>query len=126
MEAGKKLAYDGTCRDYVPQPGDPRTVRLTLQGTKRWRNSRRRHHQREGWYSRNSELDDLILVRSDGAPVYNFCSVFDDADLHISHIVRGDDRLTNTPRQMFLFQALGAELPALLIFPLILGTTVPP
>jgi glutamyl-tRNA synthetase len=69
----------------------------------------------------NQELDDLILVRSDGTPVYNFCSVFDDADLRITHIIRGDDHLTNTPRQMLLFQALDADLPRFAHLPLILG-----
>jgi len=69
----------------------------------------------------NHELDDLIIVRSDGTPVYNFCSVVDDTDLSISHIVRGDDHLANTPRQILLFQALGAELPRFAHLPLILG-----
>ena len=69
----------------------------------------------------NQELDDLILVRADRTPVYNFCSVFDDADLRITHIVRGDDHLTNTPRQILLFQALGADLPRFAHLPLILG-----
>jgi glutamyl-tRNA synthetase len=69
----------------------------------------------------NHELDDLIIVRSDGTPVYNFCSVVDDADLNITHIVRGDDHLANTPRQILLFQALGAELPHFAHLPLILG-----
>ena len=69
----------------------------------------------------NQELDDLILVRSDGSPTYNFCSVFDDADLRISHIVRGDDHLTNTPRQVLIFQALGATPAAFAHLPLILG-----
>jgi glutamyl-tRNA synthetase len=70
----------------------------------------------------NQELDDLILVRSDGMPTYNFCSVIDDVDLRITHIVRGDDHLTNTPRQILLFQALDAALPAFAHLPLILGT----
>ena len=70
----------------------------------------------------NQELDDLILMRSDSSPTYNFCSVFDDADFHISHIIRGDDHLTNTPRQVLLFQAMGASIPQFAHLPLIFGS----
>jgi len=120
LAAGLRPAYDGTCRDYHPDPGDSRpfTVRFrspnegetvvddVLKGRVTFQ---------------NQELDDLILVRSDGSATYNFCSVFDDADLHISHIIRGDDHLTNTPRQVQLFQAMGASLPRFAHLPLILG-----
>jgi len=118
--AGRSPAYDGACRDYHPDPGDSRpfTVRFrspnegetvvddVLKGRVTFQ---------------NQELDDLILVRSDGSPTYNFCSVFDDADLYVSHIIRGDDHLTNTPRQVQLFQAMGATLPRFAHLPLILG-----
>jgi len=69
----------------------------------------------------NQELDDLIILRSDGMPTYNFCSVVDDASMNITHIVRGDDHLANTPRQVLLFQALGAPLPIFAHLPLIFG-----
>ena len=55
----------------------------------------------------NRELDDLIIARSDGTPTYNFCVVVDDIDMNITHIIRGDDHLSNTPRQIQLYQALG-------------------
>ncbi|MDD2750512.1 MAG: glutamate--tRNA ligase, partial [Acidithiobacillus sp.] len=58
----------------------------------------------------NSELDDLIIARSDGTPTYNFCVVVDDWDMGITHVIRGDDHLNNTPRQMQILQALGANL----------------
>jgi glutamyl-tRNA synthetase len=70
----------------------------------------------------NRELDDLIIARSDGTPTYNFCVVIDDIDMKITHIIRGDDHLSNTPRQIQLYQALGSELPEFAHVPLILGT----
>lgn len=70
---------------------------------------------------RNDELDDLVIARSDGSPTYNLCVVVDDMDMQISHVVRGDDHLNNTPRQMNLLRALGAELPAYAHIPMILG-----
>ena len=69
----------------------------------------------------NSDLDDLIIVRSDGSPVYNFASIVDDIDLEITHIVRGDDHVPNTPRQMQLAYALGATPPAFAHMPQVLG-----
>jgi glutamyl-tRNA synthetase len=70
----------------------------------------------------NRELDDLIIARSDGTPTYNFCVVVDDIDMTISHIIRGDDHLANTPRQIQLYEALGHPLPQFAHVPLILGT----
>jgi glutamyl-tRNA synthetase len=70
---------------------------------------------------RNAELDDLIIVRSDGNPTYNFCVVVDDMDMGITHVVRGDDHLNNTPRQMNMLRALGAPLPVYAHVPMILG-----
>ena len=64
----------------------------------------------------------MIIARSDGTPTYNFCVVVDDIDMEITHIIRGDDHLSNTPRQIQLYQALGHELPQFAHVPLILGT----
>jgi len=69
----------------------------------------------------NAQLDDLIIARSDGAPTYNFTVIIDDFDMRITHVIRGDDHLNNTPRQMNLLQALGAEPPAYAHLPMILG-----
>ncbi len=69
----------------------------------------------------NSELDDLIIARSDGTPTYNFCVVVDDWDMGITHVIRGDDHLNNTPRQMQILQALGAHVPVYAHVPMILG-----
>ena len=59
----------------------------------------------------NDELDDLIIVRSDGSPTYNFCVVVDDATMAITHVIRGDDHLANTPKQILIYQALGYPVP---------------
>jgi glutamyl-tRNA synthetase len=69
----------------------------------------------------NQELDDLIISRPDGTPTYNFCVVVDDWDMHISHVIRGDDHVNNTPRQINILQALGAPLPEYGHVPMILG-----
>jgi glutamyl-tRNA synthetase len=69
----------------------------------------------------NAELDDLIIARSDGTPTYNFSVVVDDMDMRITHVIRGDDHLNNTPRQMNMLQALGAPLPVYAHVPMILG-----
>jgi glutamyl-tRNA synthetase len=70
---------------------------------------------------KNAELDDLIIARADGTPTYNFSVVVDDMDMRITHVIRGDDHLNNTPRQMNMLQALGATLPAYAHVPMILG-----
>jgi glutamyl-tRNA synthetase len=69
----------------------------------------------------NSELDDLIIARSDGTPTYNFCVVVDDMDMQITHVIRGDDHLNNTPRQLNMLLALGAKAPIYAHLPMILG-----
>ena len=69
----------------------------------------------------NAELDDLVLLRTDGVPTYNFGVVVDDLDMNITHVIRGDDHVNNTPRQIHIFHALGAELPKFGHVPMILG-----
>ncbi|HEX6397733.1 MAG TPA: glutamate--tRNA ligase [Steroidobacteraceae bacterium] len=69
----------------------------------------------------NKELDDLIIARSDGTPTYNFCVVVDDADMGVTHVIRGDDHLNNTPRQMNMLLALGRTPPVYAHVPMILG-----
>ncbi len=69
----------------------------------------------------NRELDDLIIARSDGTPTYNFCVVVDDADMGVTHVIRGDDHLNNTPRQMNMLLALGKQPPVYAHVPMILG-----
>jgi glutamyl-tRNA synthetase len=69
----------------------------------------------------NAELDDLIIARSDGTPTYNFCVVVDDWDMQVTHVIRGDDHLNNTPRQINMLRALGATPPVYAHVPMILG-----
>jgi glutamyl-tRNA synthetase len=69
----------------------------------------------------NAELDDLVLLRADGVPTYNFGVVVDDLDMHITHVIRGDDHVNNTPRQIHIFSALEKELPYFAHVPMILG-----
>ena len=69
----------------------------------------------------NKELDDLIIARSDGTPTYNFCVVVDDADMGVTHVIRGDDHLNNTPRQLNILLALGKQPPVYAHVPMILG-----
>jgi glutamyl-tRNA synthetase len=69
----------------------------------------------------NSELDDFIIARADGTPTYNFCVVVDDRDMNITHVIRGDDHVNNTPRQINLLQALGAPVPQYAHLSMILG-----
>ena len=120
----RKPMYDGTCRPtegvVSPLPQDkPYTIRFRSpqQGSTIVKDA----VKGEVIFD-NRELDDLIIARSDGAPTYNFCVVVDDIDMSITHIIRGDDHLTNTPRQIQLYQALDHEPPKFAHVPLILGT----
>jgi len=70
---------------------------------------------------KNTELDDLVIVRADGSPTYNFCVVVDDMDMGVTHVIRGDDHLNNTPRQINMFAALDAKIPVFAHVPMILG-----
>lgn len=117
--AGKKPMYDGRCRHRSDQPDDaPYVIRF------------RSPDEGETIVNDmvlgavefpNAELDDLILLRTDGSPTYNLAVVVDDADMGITHVVRGSDHLNNTPRQIQLYKALGLPMPAFAHIPLIHG-----
>jgi len=121
----RKPVYDGTCRPKGSGPSvisipksSPYVVRfLTPQSGTTVVEDRVKGNV----IFENRELDDLILARSDGRPTYNFCVVVDDIDMGITHIIRGDDHLANTPRQILLYQALGHLPPQFAHVPLILG-----
>jgi glutamyl-tRNA synthetase len=129
QKAKRKPAYDGTCRKNASDPfaisaqltaqGKPYTVRFLApqDGTTVVEDAVKGRVVFE-----NSELDDLIIARTDGSPTYNFCVVVDDVDMRITHVIRGDDHLANTPRQVLLYQALGYPTPQFAHVPLILGT----
>jgi glutamyl-tRNA synthetase len=119
LAAGRSPVYDGTCRDRPPRGGDaPHTVRF--RGPKAGETVVDDLVKGRVVFQ-NAELDDLIILRTDGSPTYNFCVVVDDVAMEVTHVIRGDDHLTNTPRQILLYRALGHELPAFAHVPLILG-----
>lgn len=119
LAAGRKPVYDGTCRDRAPEVGErPHTVRF--RGPKDGATVVEDLVKGRVVFQ-NVELDDLIILRTDGTPTYNFCVVVDDAEMRVTHVIRGDDHLANTPRQILLYQALGYDLPAFGHVPLILG-----
>ena len=118
LTKGEKPKYDGTCRDKnlsktansvvrfrCPQAGATMVDDL-VKGAIRFN---------------NEELDDLVIERSDGYPTYNFAVVVDDAQMEITHVIRGDDHLNNTPRQILLYEALGYKIPEFAHVPMILG-----
>lgn len=114
----QKPRYDGHCRDKGLKKTDNCVVRFKnpLDGEVIIPD------QIRGVVTvKNSELDDLIIVRSDGTPTYNLTVVVDDWDMKITHVIRGDDHLNNTPRQMNILQALGAKIPVYAHMPMILG-----
>ncbi|NCT56475.1 MAG: glutamate--tRNA ligase [Legionella sp.] len=120
MENKEKPRYDGHCRDrdVSPAAGESYVIRFK--------------NPQEGVVSfedrvygpihvANQELDDVIIVRSDGNPTYNFAVVVDDSDMGITHVIRGDDHINNTPRQINMYQALGVDVPVFAHLPMILG-----
>ena len=115
----QKPRYDGHCRnDNLPHRNDPYVIRFKnpIAGAVRFED------QVYGAISvSNSELDDLIIQRSDGMPTYNFTVVIDDWDMEITHVVRGDDHINNTPRQINILTALNAKVPVYAHVPMILG-----
>ena len=121
---GDKPRYDGRWR---PEPGKVMpAVPAGLQAVVRFRNPLDGDVTWDDLVKgpitiSNRELDDLIIARADGTPTYNFCVVVDDWDMQISHVIRGDDHVNNTPRQINILNALGAELPLYGHVPMILG-----
>ncbi|MBK5274526.1 MAG: glutamate--tRNA ligase [Desulfuromonadales bacterium] len=119
MQEGRKPKYDGTCRERSDQPDAPYVVRFRApQGGEVAFDDLIKG--RIAFPA--EELDDLIIQRTDGTPTYNFCVVIDDANMRISHVIRGDDHVNNTPRQIQLYQALGFPVPQFAHVPMILGS----
>jgi glutamyl-tRNA synthetase len=120
LAAGLKPRYDGRWRDSrkTPPAGVKPVIRLKnpLEGHVAF------NDQIKGRITvANNELDDLVLLRSDGVPTYNFSVVIDDLDMNITHVIRGDDHVNNTPRQINILKALSAPLPEYAHVPMILG-----
>lgn len=120
MERKEKPRYDGHCRNRELYPeGQDFVVRFKtpLEGEVQFNDC---VHGLTTF--KNSELDDLIIARSDGMPTYNFTVVVDDSDMRVTHVIRGDDHLNNTPRQINILKALGATIPEYAHLPMILGS----
>jgi glutamyl-tRNA synthetase len=124
MAAKEKPRYDGTWR---PEPGKalpaiPEGVQPVLRfknpqgGSVVWDDKVKGRIEIS-----NDELDDLVIARPDGTPTYNFCVVVDDMDMAITHVIRGDDHVNNTPRQINIFRALGREVPVYAHLPTVLN-----
>jgi glutamyl-tRNA synthetase len=117
---GEKPRYDGRWRDSkaTPPPGVTPVIRFKnpLDGEVTFTDL-----VKGPITIANAELDDLVLLREDGVPTYNFGVVVDDLDMRITHVIRGDDHVNNTPRQINIFRALGTELPQFAHVPMILG-----
>jgi glutamyl-tRNA synthetase len=118
LAAGKTFTYDGRCDGLPDRPGAPFVWRFRLP--------------KEGEtvvddlvqgrvVTPNFEIEDLVIARADGSPLYNFVVVIDDAAMGITHVVRGKDHLTNTPKQVHIYRGLGLPEPRFAHLPLILG-----
>ena len=118
MTRKEKPRYDGHCRHRVVSADEPHVIRFKnpLEGQVVIDDL-----VRGRVIVQNSELDDLIIRRTDGAPTYNLTVVVDDHDMQISHVIRGDDHLNNTPRQVNILTALGASVPVYAHLPMILA-----
>lgn len=124
MQQGLKPRYDGRWR---PEPG--KTLPAVPDGVQPVVRFRNPQSGLVAWDDlvkgriaiANEELDDLIIARADGTPTYNFCVVVDDWEMGITHVIRGDDHVNNTPRQINLLQALGAQIPQYAHLSMILG-----
>lgn len=116
---GEKPRYDGCCRNLEAYPEDkPHVIRFRNpeEGSVVFQD-----HVRGEIEISNSELDDLIIARTDGTPTYNFCVVIDDWEMGITHVVRGEDHINNTPRQINILKALNAPVPEYAHVSMILG-----
>jgi glutamyl-tRNA synthetase len=124
MAAKEKPRYDGTWRPEAGKtlPPIPEGVKPVLrfknpqEGVVAWDDKVKGRIEIS-----NQELDDLVIARPDGTPTYNFCVVVDDIDMQITHVIRGDDHVNNTPRQINIFKALGKEPPVYAHLPTVLN-----
>jgi glutamyl-tRNA synthetase len=122
---GVAFRYDGRCRrmpvedaEHHASGGEPFAVRFAVpEGVTAWSDLVHGVTTFE-----NQNLDDFILQRSDGTPVYNMAVVSDDMEMAVTHVIRGDDHLSNTPKQILIYEALGADVPEFAHVPMILGT----
>jgi glutamyl-tRNA synthetase len=123
-EAPEAYRYDRCCLNVAPEDserraaaGEPFTIRFRVpEGVTEWDDV---VHGETRF--RNEEIEDFIILRTDGTPIYNLAVVSDDIEMQITHVIRGDDHLSNTPKQILLYRALGAPVPTFVHVPMILG-----
>jgi len=121
MANKEKPRYDRRCRNLTAPPAGKENIQPVIRFKTPLEGQIDIHDQVKGDSAvQNQELDDLIIARGDGSPTYNFVVVIDDLDMGLTHIIRGDDHLNNTPRQINILKALGAELPEYAHLPMIL------
>jgi glutamyl-tRNA synthetase len=121
---GEEYRYERTCLSVAPEEaerrlgnGEPFVVRFRVsEGVTEWEDL---VHGASRW--RHEDIEDFVILRTDGTPIYNLAVVSDDVAMRISHVIRGDDHLSNTPKQILLYQALGADVPRFGHLPMILG-----
>lgn len=117
---GEKTGYDGHCAHGAEAPSSdaPFVVRFRnpKEGSVKWLDAIRGEME-----IANSEMDDMIIQRTDGSPTYNFCVVIDDWEMEMTHVIRGEDHLINTAKQINIFEALGAKVPTYAHCSMILG-----
>jgi glutamyl-tRNA synthetase len=118
LARGEKPRYDGHCRDLGVPPGPNTAVRFKTPktGVTQWDD-----RIKGGIAFDNQELDDLVLQRADGIPTYNFAVVVDDITMGVTQVIRGEDHIPNTPRQLVIYEALGVTPPQFAHMPLMLG-----
>lgn len=130
LSRGEPPRYDGRCRNLPPAERDRRRAELAATGRRPALRFRLPEEDREivvrdlvhgTTVFHTRDLDDFLLVRPDGLPLYNFAVVVDDWSMGITHVLRGEEHLSNTPRQLLLFAALGAEAPAFAHLPMLMG-----
>ncbi|MCD6489931.1 MAG: glutamate--tRNA ligase [Thermodesulfobacterium sp.] len=119
LEKGLKPRYDGTCRDKKLGPGEGRVLRIKAPeiGEIVFEDLLRGKIVFPA-----EEIDDFIILRSDGTPTYHFAVVIDDITMGITHVIRGDDHISNTPKQLLIYKALSADPPEFAHIPMVLGS----
>jgi glutamyl-tRNA synthetase len=117
LKAGKPPKYDGKCRKRTDAPDGPHALRFKVEpGTTVFKDLIKGDISID-----NSTIEDLVILRSDSTPTYNFTVVVDDAAMGITHVLRGDDHINNTAKQILLYRALGFDIPVFAHLPMILG-----
>ncbi|MEK7803211.1 MAG: glutamate--tRNA ligase, partial [Deltaproteobacteria bacterium] len=118
IEQGRPPRYDGRCKSGKAEKNKPFAIRFKVPPGRTLVND-----IIKGQVAfENNEIEDLIILRSDGTPTYNLCVVVDDATMEITHVIRGDDHLNNTPKQILMYEAFGYHVPVFAHLPMILGS----